>query len=104
MPPSVWRGIRIAHASAAWQHAFGALVRVLCRHVVCIGLMIAFMGVIPSRASSGPLHPNDFASLGPSPFEVAGTYTVDTSLAAPEMRDPSSVVIAQTVAQLPVDV
>jgi hypothetical protein len=45
-----------------------------------------------SRMQADPLDPNDFISLGPSPFIQAGTYTIDTGV-IPVLTKPDSTTI-----------
>ena len=58
-------------------------------------LMAALLSAVSANAV--PLNPNDFDSLGATPFTIDGTYTIDTSGDTPTLYDPNGNPVATGV-------
>ncbi len=62
-----------------------------------IATVVLSLGFVSPPAQATPLHPEDFSSLGPSPFTTNGTYTIDTSGTTPTLTEPGGASVAGVV-------
>ena len=69
----------------------------LDRSPVILAVAALLLNFAAPAAQATPLHPEDFTSLGPSPFTTNGTYTIDTSSTPPLLTKPNESTVAGIV-------